>query len=517
MPNVAQEEPDNDMKGFVVPLVSLASTFVFGTQRFSVAIVNFVFLMLSELCIIYGLLAMRGLRCAGLALGFFLMAQTHYYYCGGINDMRFDYAGMVTMGLTYISALRFLETRTKKFFILTCAALALATYTRSIVLIYWIGALSLTSAYVLLIPKVRKKTQFSRELVVAIIGLTTASFALLAMYIGIYWHDFFGYYVKCKVGGEDLMRLRESGVNSLLERLTYYPGSFYDHFQRILYGFLICAPIAWCMKVRGNDYADDGSPLASTAPIHILTASLFISVFACVTYYAPTPVVIGVLAMPLAVWCALVLDSILKGSAKTRLSFVMVALVVLTGGYVYVKEMTRPTYPPHPDRTNSLVTEQVLADLNKELMATNNGSPKTIYWCLIHDGINQVYFEISQMEHLGHPAPLRITHKVLKAFPASSLKTITDKVDLADYVVISKLPAPSTFEYDGATSVRLNFSKITDKLNSEFNLVSNHDYHPVGYPTVGQVRIYKRRITASESNVNERFARNTDSIQHKVQ
>lgn len=501
-PMLAKDEPtpDSDMRGCIVPYLSIASTFVFGVQRFSVAIVNLIFLFIAEGCILFGVKAVRGLRCALVALGLFLTAQTHYHYCGGLNDMRYDYAGMVTMGLVYLSAVLHMQKRSRKTMALTIGALFLATYTRSIVLFYWLGALGMASAYFVISSRLPSRVSATRDDAVQALRLFAGAIVSLLCYIGLFWHDFSTYYVRCKVGGEDLMRLRESGVNSLVERLSYYPTSFREHFHLPLQAFMLCLPVGLVFKSRksqNDKHNATGNLDSSLLTVNVITLALFVSVFACVTYYAPTPVVIGILAIPLTVWCALFLDQQVFSKVKLAdkkqfwIANIMVSLVVLIGGFTFVKELTRPTYPPHPNKENSVAAEDILIDLSKEL-SSSDGSPKTIYWCLVHDGINQLYFEVRQMEALKRPSAARLTHKVLKAFPKSTLQNFEQKINQSDYIVITHLPKPRGFEYDGVTSVRENYPQIMEALNKHFVLVSQHKYQANNSSSAGTVSLYKR-------------------------
>jgi hypothetical protein len=501
-----------DMKGFVVPLLSLASTFIFGTHRLSVALINFLFLLVAELSIICGLRTMRGLRCACLALGLFLSAQTHYFSGGGLNDMRLDYAGMATMGLVYIFALKYLENRSKKYFFLAVSALCLATFTRSIVLIYWTCALALATTCSFLISKFYRSSESNWQLTKSLTKLTGAALGVLAVYTGIYWSDFASYYVNCKVGGEDLMRLREAGLRSVLDRLAYYPRSFHEHFRRIIDEFLFFLPIAWFFQPQQREKTSVSRVMT---PVNVMTASLFSAVFACVTYYAPSPLVIGILTIPLSIWCALVLDSFLARHTNQGLAILIAAIVVSIGGYTYVQELTRPTYPPHADLRDSRVTEDVLSDLNKALKASD-GSPKTIYWCQIHGGINQQYFEINNVEHTGHPLPFEVRHIGLRPYPGSSLQESMRSIEIADYVLITKPPPTRSFEYDGATSVRTNYPEILKSLNKSFKLISEHEYRLPGYETDSEIQLYERRASILESNVDKGLTRNTDLEKHEV-
>ncbi|MFN8551875.1 MAG: hypothetical protein U0103_10330 [Candidatus Obscuribacterales bacterium] len=436
-------------------------------------------------------------RSALVALGLFLTAQTHYHYCGGLNDMRYDYAGMVTMGLVYLSTLLHMQKRNTKTLALAIAAIFLATYTRSIVLFYWLGALLMAYIYFNLTSRFSSRFSGTRDDAAQVLRLFAGALVSLTGYIGLFWNDFANYYVHCKVSGEDLMRLRESGVNSMLERLSYYPASFWEHFHSPLQAFLLGLPVGVACNL--NESASDAK--SDLLRVNVITLALFVSVFVCVTFYAPTPVVIGVLAIPLTVWCALVLDCVIFGRAdfgndkQKLIANVLVTCVVLLGCFIFSKELTRPTYPPHPNRENSVATELILSDLSKEL-SLHALQPKTIYWCLVHDGINQLYFEVRQMEALKRPVSAHLTHKVLKAFPKSTVQEFEHKIDMSDYVVIANSPKPAGFEYDGVTSVRENYAQIMNALSLHFTLVSERKYQANGSSPPGTVCLY-RRISGS--------------------
>ena len=87
-------------RGALLPLLAMASSSVLGVDRLSAALVNFAALAVGE-CAIYWYLRRRGGAPSGvLGMGLFLLAGTHYYWVGGLNDLRRDYLGVLAMGVS---------------------------------------------------------------------------------------------------------------------------------------------------------------------------------------------------------------------------------------------------------------------------------------------------------------------------------------------------------------------------------------------------------------------------------
>jgi hypothetical protein len=134
-------------KGALLPLLALASSSLLGIARLPALLVNFAALAAGE-CAIYWYLRRRGgAACGVLGVGLFLLARTHYYWAGGLDDLRRDYLGMVATGVAFMAVASYLA-RGGVGIAAPVLALILLALSRAVSLVYW--ALALGAACLLL-------------------------------------------------------------------------------------------------------------------------------------------------------------------------------------------------------------------------------------------------------------------------------------------------------------------------------------------------------------------------------
>ncbi|HEY9714473.1 MAG TPA: hypothetical protein V6C72_13460, partial [Chroococcales cyanobacterium] len=469
--------------------------------RLAVGLVNFAFFAIAEVVIFSSLLARRGLVTALLGLGFFLLCLTHYYHSGGMFDVRLDYGGMTLMGATFIGALTWLETGASIALIGAVLALLLSVGTRSILGVYWVGALAVCLACCLVpitfhVPARKRYLQIAKRSLVLLI----AAIAIFAIYVGMFWTQFHNYYINCKADGEDLMRLRENNVKTLVDRLSYYPRSFLDHFIVPIGVALVSALSTLGIKMACTNGAKPTTGLegddwpGSRVPLLLLFAAVVLTVYVCATYYVPTPVVIGVLAIPISITAAILIGSINMPRSANRWMVTGASIVLVAGIGRYVKEFTRPTFIAQPNRLLCDAVNSTMSAVS-ERVVKNGGKRTTIFWCLVHDGINQEYFKIYFAEHYHRLWPESMVQDLVHAYPKATLSSLREKIDTADVVVIpTELPQRTggQFEYDGSESVRQYLPQLLPILNRDFRPVLKTYFFQTPSSMPGALVVFER-------------------------
>jgi len=484
----SMHQPGLNMKGPVVLMLSEAAVLVMGPHRFSVGLINFLYLILGQIVLFLTLRRRSGLRAALIASGLFLLSGTHYLYAGGINDMRLDYAGMITMGITYLTVLQWLEQGKRTDLLLVALCLLLCATTRSILMIYWIGT-ALSALVLFFLAGIFDKSLAPRQYRNRTALLLACLAGIAGLYVAMNWHDFASYYINCKTGGEDAMRRHENNVENLPQMLLYYPRSFLQHFHTmLLFGFGTAAVslagwLSEALRLRktGEPFPGLTRKLTVTPAIALLIG-IVSSVLVCVTSYAPSPLVIGVLTMPLCISLALVAEHFLKLSKLKSVPMAIAAVVAMCGLVNFNNEFKHPIYPPHPDQheaqTVNRISETLIPEVNR------SGHRVLILWALVHSGLNQDAFEIYAWEHLHKPLAVPVDAAYMAAYPQFSWSELQHRLAEADIVVVpielAKL-APQEFEYDAMKSLRENLPKMLVALKSD------------NFVQIGAYRLYENR------------------------
>jgi len=539
-----------NMKGPVVPMLSLAAALIMGPHRFSVGLVNFLYLIVGQIVLFFAIRRRSGMRPALLASGLFLLSGSHYFYAGAINDMRLDYAGMITMGITYLAVLQWLERGKRTDLLLSAVSLFLCATTRSILLIYWIGtALSALTIFIVAasfdqsvaLKQFRNRSAF----------ILACLAAVATFYLAMNWHDFASYYITCKTGGEDAMRRRENHVENLAQMLLYYPHSFLEHFQTMLvfaFGAAAASAVGWLAVAKraltpapgsssavttgeaspGSKNAATTSPGSKSAvitsqaspdsksagtnenggsppprknpiitPVSVLLIGVVASVLVCVTAYVPSPVVIGVLTMPLCISFALAIEHLMKMSKLRWLPMIVASAIAVCGLCNFNKEFKSPTYIPHGDLRESTMVNHIFDVLIPEVNRSQHRIE--ILWGLVHGGLNEKAFEIYSWEHLHKPLAVPVDAAYVACYPEFSWSGFERQLVEANFVVapveLAK-PAPNQFEYEGMKSLRENLPKMLATLKTDrFVQIGTYRLHDERPPVIG---IFERQPVNSQ-------------------
>lgn len=491
------------MKGPALNFMATIATFVVSPDRFSIASLNVLFLLIGQFSLFSYLKKHDGTACALLGTGLFLLVGTHYLGVGGLNDMRRDYLCMVVSGISFFCVVDWLAEGGKSRLLSSILALFASSLMRSVSLFYWAGGLGIVFALVVL-KRMLFRTAVSQEsstqsLVVRTGVMFVVSLCVIASNVLGNLRDFWTYYAAHKVDGEEAMRWREFDVHNFVERLLYYPNSFVQHFSQVVWvsiAILLVSAVVFVLKHKVNwsemrqclVRATDRSLPLSVA----LLSSLAVAAVAILTYYSPNPIVIGFLGLMLCVCLSRSIYTIWKLSLDNRIAVCAGALVALLGLANFAQQVRSPAFRPHGDVISAKASNDVLQRV-KTLVESRNGASVTVYWALVHDGINDRNFDVYWYETARKGKPEGLHHSMVVYFPATTWETASIDLRNADVVVIptdmSTLP-PGAFEYEGNASVRRLLPKYQQELAKSFSLVEtfslpNHNW------TVG---VFERRV-----------------------
>jgi hypothetical protein len=468
-------------KGPLLPLLAMASSSLFGIHRLSAALVNFAALAAGE-CAIYWYLRRRGgVPCGVLGVGLFLLASTHYYWVGGLDDLRRDYLGVLAMGVAFMTVAGYLV-RGGRGIGAPALALVLVALSRSVSLVYWV--LALGAACVLL--ALGTGLPPARAWVAARLGPCLRLLAVTSVIAGVQFaldlRRFWQYYAAFRLSGAASVRFREFGAVDRWQTLLYYPASLLEHSGTTLVTALVLAVALVPLGLLERGWRRPGAASDPTGPgggrlgAHVLLFVLLAaSSMAILTWYQPSPVPMGSLVVPLVVCVSLALRALsLKVAAGALMMVGGLALALGLGRFA--TEMLAPSYPPGRDGVNGATVRGLQAALYDHVDRTAGAGPDTptASWLLVHDGLNKYVFDILAMER-GAPPRDSVRHNQLPAVDAVPPEELVTAVAISD-IVVGPLrmdgPPLNGFEYPGNASVRQLLGRLGDELSRDFDLVA---------------------------------------------
>jgi hypothetical protein len=462
-------------KGWLVPSLALAFMAILGPHRLSAGLVNFAFFLGGQVLVWRYLSARRGPVIALLGWGLFLLAGSHYFWAGGLDDLRLDYAGLVVFGAVFLALVSFLDAPGRRPFGLCLLAFAAALSTRSITMVYVIGLLFVLVAFSTLRAWRRPPEDPSRRLATDLVFLLLGALLEAGLFLLPAWSIFTAYYVGLKLGPRDLIRQTEAQVVSLADRLLYYPWSARPHFLLLL---VVVATLAAYILMERLRRRPDRAPPSSTDPRSSDTRSLLLvlgaamlAFYASVTVYSFSPVVISVLTLPVVVTLASALVDVSQRQVPPQRLRAVAALVAFLGLVNYTVSMLSPhphLAPPFLRRAETVNT--VHRDLQRLLPAPSGRLQ--ILWLLIDPGLNGFAFDIYLYEHGAAALVPALQQSALSTFSIFSLSEVELRAmfDGADVVVARlELGPPPGFAYPFEESLRALESVWRARLSTEFS------------------------------------------------
>jgi hypothetical protein len=320
-------------------LLHLEAAFLFvltGPSRLAALGVNWLHFALLQLAVVAAVRARcGGFRLPALALGLVWCLATPFFYAGGLDDFRFDFAGWCLYG-TFLSLVMLSGTFRRHAWALGAGAVAtLCVLTRSLTSVYLGGLMTLWIAVVAgLLWRAREprlRADRKRQLVGSV--LCAACLVLVALpSLALRARSLWSYYVVGHVtGAESAVRKAESGITGSLEALAYYPASLFADHAGPVFLWTACAALALLgIFPRPRPERALGPPafpresawfvaLSAAVPWAVLTADA-----------AKSVIVGGILATPL-LWAVVLAASALTRRARPEALRVAAAGVLAAG------------------------------------------------------------------------------------------------------------------------------------------------------------------------------------------
>jgi hypothetical protein len=492
-------------KGIVVPLLGLLAMNIAGPGRWALGVVNFAFFVLGQVALWRFFERRVGLPGALLAWGLFLFGSSHYLFAGGLDDLRFDHAGMVAFGMAFLALWSFLEAPGWRALCWCLAVFAFALATRSITMVYLLGAQTLVVAALVVRGAILRERDARLKLSFLLLLGSLVEFAVFLVVRG---RGFFRYYGSLLVTDEAAVRNIEFGVRTLWDRWLYYPRSAIGHFDTYLVVGAIaglCILAGWILGRLGRrGSALTEMPLARTRVLLLLLVATACSTFGILTLYSPSPVVIGVLTIP--VLC-LVMVLVVNGLAWLQRASAIsaVALIVaLLGLGTYGRAMTVPRWTSPQFRQDAAVIDglfRTLADIGKVFEGRGR-----VQWLLVHDGVNNFALNTYLYEHSPDSSVLKFTHG-WPTLLALSENELQERLAAADMVIVPIEIGPSPgFEYPLTRSLRDLIPTVRDTLDREFLLKGQYPLYG-GHTIIG---LYVRPVLIAGYRAPNSIERQSD-------
>ena len=470
-------------KSTVVPLLGLLAMYVAGPSRLALGIVNFAFFVLAQVVLWRFFDRRVGLPGALLAWGLFLSGSSHYFWAGGLDDLRFDHAGMVAFGVAFLALWSFLEAPGSRALWWCLAVFAFALATRSITMVY------LLCTQTLMVAALAVRGAMLRE---RDARLTLSSLLLLgslvefAVFLVVRGRRFFGYYGGLLVTEEASIRDMEYGIRTLWDRWLYYPRSAISHFDTYLVvGAIvgICILAGWVRRrlSRAGPTSIE-MPFTRTRILLLLSVATACATFGIPTLYAPSPVVIGILTIPVLCFVMVFVVNGLAWLQRASALGAVALIVAVLGLGTYARAMTVPRWTTPQFRQDAAVINglfRTLADIGELLEGRGR-----VQWLLVHDGANNVTFNTYLYEHSPDSSVIKLTHGRVSLF-AFSEKELQENLAAADMVIAPvEMGLSPGFEYPFTKSLRALLPRLRDTLDREFLLKGEYPVYG-GHTIIG--------------------------------
>ncbi len=468
-----------DLRGWAVPWLATAAGFVFGANRLAFASINYVFLV----AIVVALAAAMARRCdawtAGTAIGLLLTSRSVFQATGGLHDLRLDFAGLAMFGIFVLALWRMAETPDPRRVALAALAYAAALWSRSVTGAYGLIAIGVFGIAALALAVLRRDLAW-RARWRAAFALGLAAGAIFALYVALHWRAIDGYYFNLMRTDESRIRLAEFGLSSRAELFGFYLQSAWQHFRPLVQWFgatlgLVVAAIA-VARMRGKDLAE-AAAAAPAGPALAVVGAAVVGVLVPVLAYAPSPVAIGVLSVPLAAFGAFALAAARSAVPWRRVGHAIALLPLVAGLWISARAMARPPIR-HP-------LEIPVAEAHNRLydsIATDGGG--TVAWMTVSEGTNPAAFAVHLYEtgRAAQVGGLRYTETGIFAIDADTART---RIAEADGVVIWRR-FPPDYPYPAVASLRDTREAWQPLLDRDFALRYE-------FPMAGGTIAYYRR------------------------
>ena len=330
---------DLSFKSTLVPVTGTILTFLFGPDRFSVGLVNFLVFILAQVLIAGTLYRIRGGQAAALGWGLFLLAQSHWI--NGLFDLRFDYAGLLAFGLAWVAMTTYLARPERKNLVFVCLALGFCAGSRSISLVYSVATAGiLFGGFLLIWLFSRSRGQWQDRLRSAGIVFAIALLVIVA-YTASQWLSLRSYYGGQIGTTNGDIRWAEVGANVWRDRLVWYPVNWWPHYGKIVQvstaALVLGTVLRFVFKLLKRNPAPPATEPAtdmwpwSTRGALVMLVAATLAVFISSPVVGPNIAVIGMLGVPTSIGLAMLVSAVTSRIGSSVLQRILVCLVLTLG------------------------------------------------------------------------------------------------------------------------------------------------------------------------------------------
>jgi hypothetical protein len=451
-----------DLRGWAVPWIATALGFAFGANRVAFASANYVFFA----AMVLALAAAMARRCDGwtaaATIGLALTSRSVFLPAGGLHDLRLDFAGLAMFGIFALALWRVAETPDRGRVALAALAYAASLWSRSVTGVYGLIAIGTLGAISLAMTALGRDPQWRRRWR-ATFALGLAAAAFFALYVALHFREIDGYYFNLLRTDESRIRLAEQGLSSRAELFGFYLRSAWSHFRPLLLwctatlGLALGAiAIGWLRGARALH-----PPPAEPGPALAAGAAVLVGVFLPLSVFTPSPVVIGVLTVPLAAACGFALAFAAGRVPCPRIARAILLLPLAAGLWTAGRALLAPPVWTTPE----IPSAEAHNTLFERIAADGRG---TVAWMTVNEGLSWATFSIYLYETARAADVARYGHLVTAIF-ALDAETVRARIAEADAVVTWR-QFPTYSPFPAVTSMRDTRDAWQPILDREFAL-----------------------------------------------
>lgn len=430
-----------------------------------------------------------GFRLAALALGLVWCLATPFYYVGGLDDFRFDFAGWCLYGTFLALVMGSAMFRRPGWSLAAGAAGTLCVLTRSLTSVYLGGTMTLWIAAVLWLwwraREADARADRRRQLVGSVV--CAACLVLVALpSLALRARSLWNYYVVGHVtGAESAVRKAESGIRNGLEALAYYPASlFADHAggtflwtAAAALGLLALFPRPRAERTLvSRAFPPEAAwfaALSAAVPLTVLTLDA-----------AKSVIVGGVLAHPL-LWAILLAVASLARRARPAAVRVVAALVVTAGGLSQVHHLTGPS------RTHLLPAARMEVSRLHDDVLRVSGERGFRQPHLLADRKRDYVPAAFAAAYERHGALLDIRFPMGEIVWEPTEREATEALDRSDLMIVTMEPPPAHWTYPYDRTLAAWQPRLLEYAGARMALVGT-------YRVPEEIRLYARNPPAEE-------------------
>jgi len=476
-------------KGFLFALIAGPLTLLFGPDRSVIAITNFVFLALAILVLFEGMRRVYDKYLAYVAVGLFLTSQSLFLNAGGMQDLRWDLAGLVAFGAVVLMFWQLAVYPGRRTLAIAAGVFAASICTRFITGVYGLVLIAAMVAGFALLFLVTRSAFWRARLIWSTVGAVVVA-ALFGLYVLVFHRDLAAYYLAHLHTGEREMRFDEAGVSGTLGLLRYYGDSFWTHFKFSImlaglalagYGAVLAFNWKACLARAGTQRFFETTTLLSLAVAVAAGAAVLLSL----SIYSPSPVVIGVLTIPVVIILSVILSWLQSWGRDLRGQGLVSLAVFLIGALNFIYQET----VFHPWTVEQIQSARAHNDLYRKIYQDHARNGGRIAWLTMEDGtiepvFNVFLYEAGLSEQIPH-----FQHSPFTVFALDNA-AILRELAWADIVVVWRdFRGRADFSYPIITSLQQDEANWRPVLEREF--VRRYGI-PVG---AGEIDYYSRPVT----------------------